>query len=429
MNITVFDTSITINGFRLESADVAKFIAALPEEQREHAITQAIEVGVFCLERARIGQDLDFVRREMESLLASVQRALEQMPENTERQISAKIGTGEGQVLAPIQALINEISRAASEKVDGIRTLLQEEVDPRKETSSLGKALRAVRDLLDPMRTDSVQGSLDTAVKHVVAENGPLAKAVHDVVSQALKPLEEKVTDLAKEMRGQEAAAEALEQTTLKGASFEDEVVRRLQAWAQGLGAEVHHMGTDNQPGDVLIVMREFDGRGIALRIVIEAKDQQTPLGRKAISDMLDSAMAKRDAASAIYVSKNRGGLAKEIGEWAESSQWVACTSDHLVTAVRFIIVQQRLQQLRSTAAAVDAQSIEGQIQRMRTSLGKIKNIKTKVTNVLQTAEEIAAEADALRNDANDVLSQIEAALKVRPGVAVAGHVDGRAVA
>src|SRR5262245_4860336 len=98
--------------------------------------------------------------------------------------------------------------------------------------------------------------------------------------------------------------------------------------------------------------------------------------GRQAISNCMNEAMAKRRANSAIYVGKTRVGLAKEIGEWAEGSceagRWVACTHEHLVTALRFLMAQDRLQQLRTSGPAVDASSIESQIQRIRTSLGRL---------------------------------------------------------
>src|SRR5262245_38139049 len=312
MKIEVVETGVRIRELHIESSDVAKYLAALTEDQREQAVVDAIKVGVFCLERARAGQDLDFVRREIEGLLSHVERALQSLPEETQSQVTAKIGTGEGQVLAPLQRLVDDVSKAASEKIDVIRELLQQEVDPTKETSSLGKALLALRNLLDPKRTDSVQGSLSEAVGQVTGESGQLAKAVRDVVSAALKPLEDKVTDLAKEVRGNEAAAAALELTTKKGASYEDEVLRVLQGWAQWQDAETHHVGADNQPGDVLVVLKETDGIGLSL--IIEARDHQSPYGRKVVSDCMNEAMAKRRANAAIYVSKTRGGLAKEIG-------------------------------------------------------------------------------------------------------------------
>lgn len=414
--IEVLETGIRILELEVPNRDVAEYFRVVPEEQREQAVVHAVEVGVFCLERARAGQDLDFVRRQIDGLLSGVQSAVEKIPEETQKHLAAKIGTGEGQVLAPVQTLVSDVSKAASDKIDGIRKLLQEEVDPTKETSSIAKALGALRDLLDPKRSDSVQGSLDSAVKQITAESGPLAKAVSDVVAKTLKPLEEKVNDLAKEVRGQEAASEALEQTTQKGAPYEEEVVRVLQGWAQGLGAEVHYVGTDNRPGDVLVVLDQPDATSIRLRVVTEARDRQDPVGRKVISDTLNAAMAERTANAAVYVNRTRVGLAKEVGEWAEGiaegGRWVACTHEHLVTAIRFLVAQERLQQIRAAAPSVDASSIENQIQRIRTTLGRIKNINANVTDVRSSADDIQREAESVRDEVKSALSEIEDALR-----------------
>jgi predicted nucleic acid-binding Zn-ribbon protein len=414
--IDVSESAIRILDLIVPSRDVAAYVRALSPVERAQAVVHAVEVGIFCLERARAGQDLNFVRREIDSLLGGIQQALGKLPEETSKHLGAKIGTGEGQVLAPLQSLVRDVSNAATDKMQEIRKLLQEDIDPTKETSSLGRALRDLRDLLDPRRTDSIQGSLNAAVSQVTADSGPLAKAVKDLVSRALKPLEEKITDLAKDVRGREAAAEALEQTTLKGVTYEEEVVQILENWARGLGFEVHHVGTDNRPGDVMVVVADPSLSQPALRIVVEARDRQHPLGRLAIGEGISTAMAERNAGAAVYVSKTRDGLAKEIGEWAEGTaaqgRWVACTHEHLVTAVRFLIAQDRLQAIRAAAPSVDATSIEAQIQRIRTVLSRIKTISTRVTDLRGSADEIQHEADAVREEIRGALSEIEEALR-----------------
>jgi hypothetical protein len=122
--IDLSETGIRILDVQVPNRDVARYLLALPEIQRESAVVHAVEVGVFCLERARAGQDLDFVRREIDDLLNRVQTALEKLPSQTQIQIAAKIGTGEGQVLAPIQNLVTDVSRAASGKIEDVRKLL-----------------------------------------------------------------------------------------------------------------------------------------------------------------------------------------------------------------------------------------------------------------------------------------------------------------
>src|SRR5262245_48458122 len=111
VKIEVAETGIRIHELHIENSDVAKYLRALSGDQREQAVVDAIKVGVCCLERARAGQDLDFVRREIESLLSRVERALRSLPEETQTQVTAKIGTGEGQVLAPLQRLVDDVSK------------------------------------------------------------------------------------------------------------------------------------------------------------------------------------------------------------------------------------------------------------------------------------------------------------------------------
>ncbi len=119
-------------------------------------------------------------------------------------------------------------------------------------------------------------------------------------------------------MRGKEAAAEILASTTLKGFTYEEEVLAELQQWARSTSAEVHHVGGDNLPGDVLVRIPESTLIPKEFPVIIEVRDRQTGSGRKSISDSLARAMEIRSAAAAIYVSRSTDGLAQEIGDWAE---------------------------------------------------------------------------------------------------------------
>lgn len=62
----------------------------------------------------------------------------------------------------------------------------------------------------------------------------------------------------------------ALQQTIEKGDSYEDQVVQEVRLWAFALGLQVHHVGKDNQPGDVLVVATPDSSAASALTIVID---------------------------------------------------------------------------------------------------------------------------------------------------------------
>ena len=418
-SIEIRDTGIQIKHLDIPSKDVAEFLRRIPESERVLTLTHAIEVGVFCLERASAGQDLDFVRRQIQDLLNSVQGAVEKIPEDTQKSLSAKIGTGDGQVLAPIHALVGQVAKAATDKIQEVKDLLSQEIDPTRESSTIGKALSNLRELLDPQRKDSIQGSLDTAIQQVTAEGGPLAKTVKQVVVDSVKPLREEVDALAKEVRGREAAEEALAQTTHKGMTYEDRVVEILQGWASQFGGEVHHVGTDNQPGDVVVNITESSALGVSMTIVVEARDRTTPSGRLAITKDMNTAMSTRSATAGIYVSRTQQGLGKEIGEWAEGAceygRFVACTHEHLITGLRLLIALEQLAKQKTGTPNVDSASIAAQVLRVRTALGRIKNINTKVTDIRGSAEAIQSDAVALRDEIRDALAEVEEALRASP--------------
>ncbi len=418
--IIVRDGGIQILNLEIPRKDVADFLRSIEEDEREATLIRAVEVGAFCLERARTSQDTDFVRRQVESLLGHVEKATGLIPHEIEKALVAKVGTGDGQILAPINAVVGQIAKTLADRVKEVKDLLSQEMDPAKETTTLGKALRSLRDILDPKRTDSVQGVVESAIGRVTAEDGSLAKAVKAVVSDAVKPLSNEVAELAKEIRGQEVAAEALERTTEKGAPYEDKVVITLQSWAQAAGAEVHHVGTDNKPGDVVVKIVSMAITHAPMTFVVEARDRQSRMGRKGLSDTLTAAMVERNANAAVYLSRSRDGLAKEIGEWAEGEtergSWVACTDEHLITAIRFLIVQERLKQLNTSIPELDAGSILTQLQRIRTTLDRVKTINRRVTDVHNGADGIKAEAEMLRDEVRDALTTIEDALRTTTG-------------
>ncbi len=150
--------------------------------------------------------------------------------------------------------------------------------------------------------------------------------------------------------------------------------------------------------------------------MVVEAKDQKSSKGRKQITDALTRAMPEREANAAIYLSHVRDGLAKEIDEWAEGQcergPFVTTTHEHLATALRFLIVQQRLAALRASNPEIDLSVVEAQIGRIRTSLGRITNINGKVSSIISDVNDIRTEVETLRNEVQSALSTMEEAFR-----------------
>ena len=66
--IEITEGGIRIADLEIPRKEVADFFLTVPEEEWETTVIRAIEIGVLSLERSRSGQDLDFVKRQVESL-------------------------------------------------------------------------------------------------------------------------------------------------------------------------------------------------------------------------------------------------------------------------------------------------------------------------------------------------------------------------
>lgn len=413
--IVIENCLITVDGLQIHDADVAEYLTRLGPQERTGAFTKALQIGVFCLNRADGTRDIDFVRRQIEALMGEVTRSLEKLPFLTQEALLQKIGTGNGQVLAPVQNLIDQAAASTTARLKEVKDLLAQDIDPGKDSSTLGRALRVLRELLDPKRSDSIQASVQTALGHIASDSGPLANSLRETLATALLPIQHELAELAKEVRGKEAVAEVIASTPLKGVTFEHEILAELQQWARSTGAEVHHVGTDNRSGDIVLRIVESGPMSPVLSVVVEVRDRQAPAGRKSITDTLNRAMEARGANAAIYISRHADGLALEVGDWAEGEcekgRWIACTRCHVLTAIRFLIVQEHIARLRQASSEFDAHSIASQVQRVRISIERVKKITRRVGEVRGSADEIQQEAEILRDEIRGALVAMEDSL------------------
>jgi hypothetical protein len=182
---------------------------------------------------------------------------------------------------------------------------------------------------------------------------------------------------------------------------------------------EVNHVGGDNRPGDVLVCVGASSVCGVTLKIVVEARDRQAAMGRKQISETMTTAMSERAGSAGVYVSRSGDGLAREIADWAEGvcerGLYVACTHEHLITAIRFLVSAARLDAMRASVPTINTSSVEAQIQRVRTALRRITAINTKAGEVRGSADAIRQEAEALRDEVRGALTDIEDILRTIP--------------
>ncbi|MFN6539176.1 MAG: hypothetical protein RM021_022885 [Nostoc sp. EkiNYC01] len=412
-NIELTQSHVLIYRLAIPLKNGISYLQQFPQSEYEGICLDAFELGFLCLQTAQTRHGNELIKQQMESLLVEFQQAVKIIAESFGQELINQVGTDNGQLLAPLQTQINLTSAVLTEKLNNVSTLLTQEIDPARETSVVGRFLNSLRQLLDAKRSDSIQGAFKAALINATKENGTLAAAVKNVVSESVKPLAEQVEKLTREIRDQQVRQQVLEQTTAKGITYEQLVVAELQHWSKLSGAEVEHLGQDGDTGDILVKLTSKSLVAIELSIVIEVRSRPSkPFGRQAIAQHLQEAMVRRSANSAIFLSYSREGLAQEIGDWAEgvseSGYWIATTHPFLIIAIRFLVIQQRLNKLRAFESEMDVAAVEQQIQQIRTALSRIRTMKKTLTEVSKGITVIKAEADAMSTDIQSALKSIE---------------------
>ena len=410
LRIEVDGSEVRIEG-SVVSRHAAEYLAR--QADRELAFTRAIEIGTFCLERMSTSGEMDFVKREVDGLLARVSEAIGRIPESVERELMDKVGTDKGQVLEPLAKAVAETTKAAESGIADAKKALNQ-IDPDNASGTVAKALEGVRNLLDPMRKDSVSSRVEDAMKNLVSPDGTFAKAVAALIDQGLKPLSQQIETLSDRLIQEEAVAEVVSRTTEKGLPYELEVVERLRPWAQVVGATVEHVGGDNQAGDVLVRFSQASIAGRELAIVIEVRDRADAKGIKRVTDDLRAAMQQRGAAAGIYLGRTSDAFAKEIGEWADGSTdagpYVACVDHSLALALRFALALVRIEDMHRASEDIDATALAPLMAKIRVSMGRVRTMKTKVTNIYSAADGIRDEAESLRSEVLEALQEVDGA-------------------
>jgi DNA-binding transcriptional MerR regulator len=415
-SIEVRGKRVFVHDLQLEGEELSGALLPLDPPGREAHLKRVIEVGVYCLERAGNVRDLDFVRHQVRSLLEEVEGAVRSIPESLGSQLASRLGTDPGQVLAPVRVAVDAASEATHRRIREVEDLLRTEINPGNEASSLGRALRSIQELLDPRRTDSVQAMVGEAVRQLSGPEGDLAGSVKSVVQETVRPLVEQVNALTQRMATQQGAESVIQMTPLKGPEYEEHVVRLLQGWARWAGAQVEHVGPDNGPGDVVVTLSSGGLTGKRYRLAVEVKDRTDPQGRRVIQSALSRVMQARQCQAALWVSRSPEGFAQEIGDWAEGElsegPWVACTEEHLVTGLRFLMALLSLKSREDGTSGFPADQLRDEVRRLRDGLNHLRNIRTKVTNVRDLLDQIDGNARDLRQAVEESLDRLERALR-----------------
>jgi|FLYL01.1.fsa_nt_gi hypothetical protein len=404
------DATVRFEGLTVANPDVIQYFKQKPEDRRPEAAVRAIELGVFCLQRAEVGQSLEFVRLELERLIQASRSAVDGLPEVLRSKLTAPDGP-----MAQVSSTVQSVQTAISGKLTEVQQLFEKHLDPRQTETTLGKALQELKNLLDASRDDSVQKRVESIIASIATTDGTLANAVKKAVQDVTAPLSTAIATLSLALERERGVQEVVAASPEKGYQFEEELLPLLRDWSVAVGADLEYTAPQNRPGDFVLTLRETGLGPSPLRIVVEARDRENAWGRVRINEQMSASLSEWNGNYGIYVSKTQDGLAQEIGEWREldcdRGPVVACIADHLRTALRFALVDTKLRTAAQERREIDIATLSAQLDRFRDSLNHLTQIKRKATEIREILSVIDSVADQMREGIQDTLSKIEAAI------------------
>ncbi len=402
-SVRVEDDRIIVERLTLVDPALAAFILDRPPDDRSTLIERALKIGLVALQDAGVSVNVDVVRREFEKLIRQTEGANERAATALEQTLRMNFADGDGRLPRTLEKFLGD--RGA------LRLFVNDLFDESKRDSAIGRigtllgtyfdgdASKLAR-LLDPTRLGSPM--------HQFREE----------ITAGFRQLNDRLTaiEAAAAARGAERAKSAA-----KGADFEDLLGPLLADLARGAGDLLDRTGGEtgdvmrSKKGDFVLTLNPTLTRGAELRIVVEAKDRS--MSGREMRDEIREAKANRGAAVGIVVF-TPAHAPTGIAPFDLRAGDVYCVIDPaapdqatLEAAVRLARLL-ALETLRERAVEVDARSIAMALAGVREQLDLIKGLKATLTSIGNSARDVGAGLDRIRDGILAKLAEAESELR-----------------
>ena len=382
---------IEIEGDRLEVSnleitdpDVIGYLNQYDSKERIMAFTRALRVGIFTMELAETSEEVEFVKRSFESMERDIREEITRM----EREVEEKFGD-DGKVpkifeshLGPDGELQKHLNKAFGDDGAFVECLNRE----------LGEDGERFQQALDPDR----EGTPTFRLKRSIQEE--------------IKSLRDKIGE-------DEARAEIVRKTPLKGQEFEDVVYDLLSDLVYGTSDEVTY--TANRTGE--IEGREVGDFVLTLndtgqRIVIEAKSDKG-YSQREIKEALNDAIENRDADYGIIVFECESYVPNKVGyfhEFDDERLSIALSQDEdddidpAFLRIGFNWARTRaIQNHIDSDSALEPERIRTDVNEISDSIDRFSTIRTKSTRIKGITGEIDTELESIENDVKSRIADI----------------------
>lgn len=397
---------IVIDHLRVEDRALAAFVRSRTESDREDMADRALRIGLHALQDAGTTLDVDFVRREFESLVERNNSVNERAAKELDQVLRLNFGDREGRLPRTLEQFLGDrgqLTRLVAELFDEtkrdsaigrLRTLLGTYFD--------GDASRLAQ-LLDPTRMGAPLYQFRTEM------------------NSAFEKLNDRLTAI-------EAASTARlaerSKSSAKGVDFEDLLEELLAEAVRGTGDVVDRTGVEtgdvirSKKGDFLLTIDPGLCGGAELRVVIEAKNRSKSW--RDLRDELAEAKRNRGAAIALAIFTPEHaptGLAPfdvRSGHVFAVVDPLAPVLDNLMAAIRLARLL-AVASLATQTTEIDGARVAQALAALKSELDAVRALKMSLTEIGKTANNVSLGLDRLRDQVLSRVAEAEAQLKPKP--------------
>lgn len=374
------DTNEVSVRFTIHDEDIADFLEGFDESEQADVVEQAFRVGAMTLQLGETTKDVEHVKREFESMQAEFEGEIEDVC----NELDQKFGDD------------GELAEALTEHL-GEEGTLRERID---------EAFGEDGELTD--RLDSVLGDDGSKIQDA------LDPGVEGTPTYRLK---QEIREIQHAIEREAGREEERQQSWKKGADFEETLGNLLDTLVYNTMHGVTHTGTKEgeipgrDVGDYVLTVGET-----GQKIVVEAKSEKQN-STQDIKDEMEEAIENRDAEYGIFVTECESYVPNKIGYFQEYDQKILCVAlcadedDEIDPGFLNIAWNwARMRTIQShveTGESVDTETIQTQVEGVRSSIERVSTVKRKCSKIESTAVEIKTLLDEIRDDVNSDLDTI----------------------
>jgi len=396
--VTLDDERFVVDGLEVTDATARTLVAAAPIDERLDVVRRMVEVGAHGMTSMGLGMDLAAIDERVGSVVhaaaTQAETALGSILDESQRRIAEQFDP---------QRRSSILARALSDFSEW-RDRFLERIDPTLEGSAATELLARMHALVGP------DGTFERRLSNALDLEQP-----ESALARLRQTVEEGFIDLRRELAVEQAQAEArhdeAQRGTAHGLEFEDAVEVHLREWAarrsgcfvERTGTTPGSLGAGSKVGDFVVTLE--DGR----RIVIEAKRHATISvgGANGILQELDSAMANRNAETAICVA-GRDAFPTEVGRFDVFGNRILVVDEGEGTMIEIALQWAASALAGQAGAGFDAGVVADRIDRIRKAAEQLSGARKNVTSIRASLEKLHEQLGAIRTDILDQVTDLD---------------------